>query len=147
MDSGFRSNSIVTWSPPKTNVHAWSDPWGEGTVNSHGDYFQHSWTETESCQHINLLEIRAAREGIQELVDPQEMVRPHIDNTMVCAYIRKKGGTHSLSLCQESLQLWRRSGFSGCAHSQPFLAVISGQSGGRFSVSPCSGSLGFPDLS
>ena len=54
-DSGFRGNSIVTWTPPKANVHVWFDgsPWGEGAVNSHGDYFQHSLTETESCQHIN----------------------------------------------------------------------------------------------
>ena len=109
LDSGFRSNSTVTWTPPKLNVHVWSDasPWGEGAVNSHGDYFQHSWTETESCQHINLLEIRAAREGIRELVDPQETVHPHIDNTTACAYIRMKGGTRSLSLCKESLCFWQ----------------------------------------
>ena len=50
--SGFRGNSTVTWTPPKANVHVWSDasPWGEGAVNYHGDYFQHSWTEMESCQ-------------------------------------------------------------------------------------------------
>ena len=108
-DSGFRGNSATSWSPPKSDVDVWSDasPWGEGAVNSHGDYFQRSWTETESCQHINLLEIRAAKEGIQELVDPHETVRPHIDNTTACAYIRKIGGTRSVSLCQESLKLWR----------------------------------------
>ena len=90
-------------------MSVWTDasPWGGGAVNSHGDYFQRSWSETESCQHINLLEIRAAKEGIQELVDPHETVRPYIDNTTACAYIRKIGGTHSVSLCQESLKLWR----------------------------------------
>ena len=108
-DTGFRGNSVSSWSPPKPDVHVWSDasPWGGGAVNSHGDYFQRSWTETESCQHINLLEIRAAKEGIRELVDPQETVRPHIDNTTACAYIRKIGGTRSVFLCQESLSLWR----------------------------------------
>ena len=25
-DSGFQGNSIVTWTPPKPNVHVWSDP-------------------------------------------------------------------------------------------------------------------------
>ena len=35
------------------------------------------------------------------------MVHPHIDNTTACTYIRKKGGTHSLSLCQESLRFWQ----------------------------------------
>ena len=109
MNSGFCGNSIVTWSPPKANVHVWSDtsPWVEGAVNYHGDYFQHSWTEVESCKHINLLEIRAAREGIRELVNPQETVHPHIDNTTACAYIRKKWGTRSLSLCKESLCFWQ----------------------------------------
>ena len=107
--SGFQSNTTVTWTPPKANVHVWSDAshWGEGAVNPHGDYFQRSWTETESCQHINLLEIRAAREGIQELVDPHEMVRPHIDNITACAYFRNKGGTRSFSQCQESLCFWQ----------------------------------------
>ena len=81
------------WSPPKPDVHVWSDasPGGGGAVNYHGDYFQCSWTETESCQHINLLEIRAAKVGIRELVDPHETVHPHIYNTMVCTYIRKIG--------------------------------------------------------
>ena len=66
IDTGFRGNSVSSWSPPKPDVHVWSDasPWGGGAVNSHGDYFQRSLTETESCQHINLLEIRAAKEGI-----------------------------------------------------------------------------------
>ena len=107
--SGFRGNSVTSWSPHKSDVDVWSDasPWCDGAVNSHGDYFQRSWTETESCQHINLLEIRAAKEGIRELVDPHETVRPHIDNTTACAYIRKIGGTRSVSLCQESLKLWR----------------------------------------
>ena len=91
--SGFRGNSITSWSPPKSDVDVWSDasPWGEGAVNSHGDYFQRSWTETDNCQHINLLEIRAAKEGIRELVDPHKTVRPHIDNTTACTYIRKIG--------------------------------------------------------
>ena len=107
--AGFRGNSATSWSPPKSDVSVWTDasPWGGGAVNSHGDYFQRSWSETESCQHINLLEIRAAKEGIRELVDPHETVRPHIDNTTACAYIRKIGGTRSVSLCQESLKLWR----------------------------------------
>ena len=107
--AGFRGNSATSWSPPKSDVSVWTDasPWGGGAVNSHGDYFQRSWSETESCQHINLLEIRAAKEGIRELVDPHETVRPHIDNMTACAYIRKIGGTRSVSLCQESLKLWR----------------------------------------
>ena len=40
-----------------------------------------------------------------------------------------------------------RSGGSQCAHTRPVLAVVSGQSRGRFSVSPSPGGLGFPALS
>ena len=48
LNSGFRGNSVTSWSPRKSDVSVWSDasPWGEGAVNSHGDYFQRSWTET-----------------------------------------------------------------------------------------------------
>ena len=49
----------------------------------------------ESCQHINLLEIRAAKEGIQELVDPHMTVRPHIDNTTACTLHQEDMG-HTL---------------------------------------------------
>ena len=40
-----------------------------------------------------------------------------------------------------------RSGGSQCAHTRPVLAVVYGQSRGRFSVSPSPGGLGFPALS
>ena len=108
MDSGFQGNTVVTWSPPKVNVHVWSDasPWGEGAVNSHGDYFQCSWTETESCQHINLLEIRATREGIrvsQPTGDGPSTYRQHHSLHLH----QEEGGTHSLSLCKESLCFWQ----------------------------------------
>ena len=103
LDSGFRGNSVTSWFPPKSDLSVWTDAslWGGGAVDSHGDYFQPSWSE--SCQHINLLGIRAAKEEFRELVDPHKTVRPHIDNTTACTYIRKIGGTCSVSLCQESL--------------------------------------------
>ena len=146
-DSGFKGNSIVTWTPPKANIHVWSDvsPWCEGAVNSHSDYFQHYWTE--SCQHINLLEIRAAREGIQELVDPLETVHPHINDSTACTYNRKKRGTHSLSLCRESLCLWQEVVDRDVHILDPHWLSSLDNLAGRFSVSSSSGSLGFPALS
>ena len=58
----------------------------------------------------------------------------------------RRGHTLPLPVQGEPLLL-ARSGRSRCAHTRPVLAVVSGQSGGRFSVSPGSGGLGFPALS
>ena len=53
------------------------------------------------------LELRAARLGFRELVDPGLTVQPFLDNMAACAYIWKKRGTRSQTLCTESLRLWR----------------------------------------
>ena len=47
----------------------------------------------ESCQHINLLEIRAAREGIQELVESD------ISTTHGLHLHQEEGGAHAPSPC------------------------------------------------
>ena len=56
--------------------------------------------------HINLLETRAAREAINELAEPGDNVRIHIDNWTAAAYIRCQGGTKSFALSQEACKLW-----------------------------------------
>ena len=70
-------------------------------------FFQKDWDETEAKCHINFLELRAARLGFRELVDPGLTIQPYLDNMTAHAYIRKKGGTRSQTLCTESLRLWR----------------------------------------
>ncbi len=61
------------------------------------------WTPLESRLHINNLELIAVRRALSVF---QSALRGHCvlvstDNTTVVAYIRRQGGTHSLSLFQE----------------------------------------------
>ena len=57
---------------------------------------------------INWLELRAAHYTLLKLASPGYEVQLHLDHMMAIAYIRKMGGTRSLSLCKESHLLWRQ---------------------------------------
>ena len=62
------------------------------------------WTREESNLHITILELRAvhrALEALKEVVCGKSL-RLLCDNTVAVAYLRNEGGTHSLSLFQES---------------------------------------------
>ena len=69
--------------------------------------FQYLWSEHEKRKHINWLELRAAQYALLELASPGDVVQLHIDNITAIAFIRKMGGTRSLSLYKESHLLWR----------------------------------------
>ena len=75
-----------------------------GSHNSRGQFIQRAWTkdELQTEPHINLLELRAAREGVASLALPNDKVRLHIDNKSACSYIRRQGGTESYTLSQEA---------------------------------------------
>ena len=64
----------------------------------------------------------------------------------LCLHQEEGGHTLPLPVQVEPLLL-ARSGRLQCAHTRPVLAVVSGQSGGRFSVLPGPDGLGFPALS
>ena len=70
------------------------------------------WGPQDRRCHINLLELRAVWLGLQAFRDSLvgTSVVAMSDNTTVVAYIRNQGGTHSRSLCDETLQLlqWAR---------------------------------------
>ena len=59
-------------------------------------------------KHINWLELRAADYALLELASPGDVVQLHLDNITAIAFIRRTGGTHSLSLCKESQLLWHQ---------------------------------------
>ena len=111
--SGFQGNSSSPIRELAPTVEVWSDANMEmgGAHNSRGEFTQRSWTEAElsSDPHINLLQTRAAQEGIKELTVSGDRVRLHIDNTTAAAYIKHQGGTRSISLLQELAALWEES--------------------------------------
>ena len=75
-----------------------------GAHNDRGQYFQREWSvnDLENGPHINFLETRAARLGVGQLSVPGDRVRLHVDNTTACAYIRRQGGTRSISMSEEA---------------------------------------------
>lgn len=81
-----------------------------GAHNSRGEFMQREWSKEELSEdpHINLLELRAAREALS-LTRPGDRVRLHVDSRTAASYIRKQGGTKSLVLTQEALLLWKES--------------------------------------
>ena len=109
--AGFAGNCSTLLREPKPTLEIWSDAnlaMG-GARCSRGNWMQRSWTDLEMEQglHINLLEIRAARESLS-LASPGDRVRLHLDSTTACSYIRRQGGTRSLSLSKEACLLWEQ---------------------------------------
>ena len=68
------------------------------------------WTPPETALHISVLELRAIRRALEELQTTVEhqSVRIMTDSMVAAAYIRREGGTKSLSLFKEvrDLLLW-----------------------------------------
>ena len=68
------------------------------------------WSKTERRLHISVLELRAVRLALQALGPTiyGQSIRVMMDSVVAAAYIRRQGGTRSLSLYQEArdLLLW-----------------------------------------
>ena len=80
--------------------------WGAKLVG--GSSTQGSWNQVEQLDHINILELTAAKLGIQALC--YDLTNVHIrvrsDNSTCVSYINKKGGSKSLKLNAISVDLW-----------------------------------------
>ena len=109
-DSGFLSNCTASLRELPPTLHIWSDASLEagGAHSSRGEYIQRSWTKEElaSDPHINLFELRAAKEAVFDFAQIGDRVRLHIDSKVACAYVRKQGGTKSDLLSEEASELW-----------------------------------------
>ena len=108
--SGFQSHCSAPIREPQPSVQIWSDAnlSMAGGHCSRGRFYQRAWSKDELMKdpHINLLEIRAAREALA-LADPGDCVRLHVDSRTACSYIRRQGGTRSSLLSREACLLWR----------------------------------------
>ena len=107
---GFKSNCVAPLREPNPTLDIWTDASkaGAGANSSRGDYYQRSWTqeELESDLHINLLELRAAKEALLKFATGGDIIRLHLDNKVASCYILKQGGTRSTLLSQEACELW-----------------------------------------
>ena len=66
------------------------------------------WSEQESLQHINYLELKAAFLALKSFLKGRShlTVSLRLDNTTAIAYINNKGGTRSPQLLTLALELW-----------------------------------------
>ena len=108
--SGFEGNSTSNIRELAPTLEIWSDANLDmcGSHNSRGQFTQREWSaeELSHSPHINLLECRAAKEGVASLAVPGDRVRLWLDSTTAASYIRRQGGTKSHSLAQEAVALW-----------------------------------------
>ena len=79
----------------------------EGAHTNSVLHFYCTWIELEAGKHINWLKLRVAQYALLQLASPGDIVQLHLDNMTAITFIRKKGGTRSLSLCMESHPLPR----------------------------------------
>ena len=100
------SGKLVRMPKAKVTLHtdASNEGWGAHTdVHSTGG----RWSQEEEEDHINVLELRAVRFGLQSLC---EMEQTHIkimtDNTTALAYVKHQGGVKSLPCNDEALKIW-----------------------------------------
>ena len=81
---------------------------GHSLIQGQSMLFSGLWSQAErrSC-HINLLELRALRLTLLRLAPhlSGRMVKLECDNSTAVSYLNKQGGTHSLTLCQEAMDL------------------------------------------
>ena len=108
--SGFQNLSSSPVRELVPSLEIWTDANLEmcGAHSSRGSFYQRPSSPEELSQdlHINLLELRAAREGLANLASPGDRVRLYVDSTTALFYIRKQGGTRSLALANEAFSLW-----------------------------------------
>jgi len=67
------------------------------------------WSLAERALHINVLELRAARLGLQAFASTldSKQILLRVDNTTALTYINKLGGIQSRSLHEDARKLWQ----------------------------------------
>ena len=103
----------VPISHPDPTVHLLTDASLEGWgahLEPLGIMMSGKWSQAEKQLHINNLELMAVSLALRQSLThvKSQCVMVASDNTTTVSYIRRQGGTHSLSLCAETrnLLLW-----------------------------------------
>lgn len=75
-----------------------------------GTMIEDRWPPQEATSHIDLLELKTGYLGLQAFFSLQNSVPKRVllqmDNSTAVAYVNKKGGTRSLSLSIQALEVW-----------------------------------------
>ena len=101
------NNSPVHLPPPDLVITTDASKKGWGAVHQ-SLKTNGKWSEQESLQHINYLELKAAFLALKSFLKGKShlTVSLRLDNTTAIAYINNKGGTRSPQLLTLALELW-----------------------------------------
>jgi hypothetical protein len=102
----FQVGRSISASPPSITIFSDASLSGWGAV-SDDVKTGGPWTTADTKRHINELELYAAFNGLKCIASSahRTTVEINIDNTTAVAYINKKGGTKSSSLCSVALEI------------------------------------------
>jgi hypothetical protein len=102
----FQVGRSISASPPSITIFSDASLSGWGAV-SDDVKTGGPWTTADTKRHINELELYAAFNGLKSFASSahRTTVEINIDNTTAVAYINKKGGTRSSSLCSVALEI------------------------------------------
>ena len=107
-DTHSANGSPVHLPPPDMIITNDASKKGWGVVH-HSLQTNGTWSQKESLQHINNLELKASFFGFENLSQRQvsrNRISIQLDNTTAIAYINNKGGTRAPQLMTLALELW-----------------------------------------
>lgn len=84
------------------SLHGWGAVTGQHRIGGR-------WHPTEAGCHINWLEMKAVKLGLEALAAAERNVtiRLEIDNVPTVAFLNRKGGTRSVQLCHLAQRVWQ----------------------------------------
>lgn len=93
---------------PEVVLSTDSSKTGWGGILSSGESVSGRWSQAESENHINVLELRAIQFCIFSFLPiiSNKSIHIYCDNVTAVFYINKVGGTHSKELCTLAIDIW-----------------------------------------
>lgn len=103
----FPPSPIKTFEPDLI-LSSDSSKTGWGGILSTGETVSGSWSQDESYNHINILELKAVHFCILSFssILANKSIYIYSDNITTVFYINKVGGTHSKELCKIAIEIW-----------------------------------------